>query len=383
MRYGYMAFITKEGQLIHEATVFVTHGGYQVIFNTLDKGLAWVKVGDKTYVDANNGNINSEKKVHKVFVPKDVLDAAGEYTIRFVRCLDRKPYFAESGESFEKTYKFRPLNKKDDINIYMLCDSHSRTKEPAHSGQYFGDKLDALFLNGDIPTHSGTVDHLHSIFYITSEVTKGEAPVIYARGNHDTRGAMAIDLPDYVATHNGNLYYTFRIGSIWGVVLDCGEDKNDDHPEYGGMAAFDEYRAAQTKFLEEIIANKENEYAAEDVKYKICLMHVRIDLHHRDEYFAKHYREWMKSLNEIGIDVMLNGHEHRRKFLPKGRETDIGIPAYDTVVGHTFERRDEPDGTRVRNMHGTALNFKDNKIDVIFTDGSYETLEEYVIDIDK
>lgn len=378
-----MGLIKVEGQLIHEAAVFVAHEGYQIIFNTRDKGLAWVKVGDTVYSDDVNGNINSEKTVHKIFVPKDELDTAKEYTIRFARCIQRKPYFAESGETFEKTYKFHPLTKKDDINLYMICDSHSRTREPAHSGKYFGDKLDALILNGDIPTHCGSVDHLLSIFYIAGEVTGGSVPVIYARGNHDTRGEMAIDLPDYVATHNGNLYYTFRIGSIWGVVLDCGEDKNDDHPEYGGMANFKQYRIAQEKFLEDIIKNKENEYEAEGVKYKIAISHVRMDLHHKDPFFAPTYSNWLKSLNETGIHLMLNGHEHRRKFLPKGRETDIGTVGYDTVVGHTFERRDLEDGTKIRNMHGTAMNFNNGKIDVIFTDGSYETLEEHVIDIDK
>ena len=39
-----MGLIKVEGQLIHDATVFVAHGGYQIIFNTRDKGLAWVKV---------------------------------------------------------------------------------------------------------------------------------------------------------------------------------------------------------------------------------------------------------------------------------------------------------------------------------------------------
>ena len=27
---------------------------------------------------------------------------------------------------------------------------------------------------------------------------------------------------------------TFRLGNLWGILLDCGEDKNDDRPEYGG-----------------------------------------------------------------------------------------------------------------------------------------------------
>ncbi len=377
-----MGLIKVEGQLIHDATVFVAHGGYQIIFNTRDKGLAWVKVGDNVYSDDNNGNINSEKTVHKIFVDKDELDSAKEYTIRFARCIDRKPYFAESGETFEKTYSFKPMNKDDDINIYMICDSHSRTAEPAHSGKYFGDELDALVLNGDIPNHSGGIDHLLSVHYITSKITEGRVPVIYARGNHDTRGRMAIDFADYVATDNGNLYYTFRIGSIWGVVLDCGEDKNDDHPEYGGMANFDAYRAAQTRFLKNIIKNKSSEYAADDVKYKIAICHVRMDLY-KDEYFTRHYKEWLNALNEIGVDVMLNGHEHRRNYLPAGRETELGTIGYHTVLGGSFDRRDLPDGTKIRNMNGTALTFNNNKIDVVFTDGTYEKLEEHIIDIDK
>lgn len=377
-----MGLIKVEGQLIHEATVFVAHGGYQIIFNTFDEGLAWVQVGQEVFTDSDNGNINSGKKVHKIFVDKQTLDEAGEYTIKFARCIKRKPYFPESGETFEKTYSFKPLNKTDDINIYMICDSHSRTVEPVKSAQYFGDKLDALVLNGDIPNHSGDISNVMSIYYITSNVTHGEIPVIYARGNHDTRGEIAPELANYIATDNGNLFYTFRIGSIWGVVLDCGEDKNDDHPEYGGMAAFDSYRAAQTTFLRNIIKHKNEEYAADDVKYRIAICHVRMDLY-RDEYFTKHYSEWLKCLNEIGIDVMLNGHEHRRQFLPAGRETAIGTVKYNTVLGGAFDRRDLPDGTKIRNMNGTALNFKDNKISAVFTDGSYEKLEEHVIDIDK
>lgn len=376
-----MGLIKVEGQLIYEATVFVSHGGYQIIFNTRDNGLAWVKVGDKVFTDSDNGNINSQKRVHKVFVDKDTLDNACEYTIKFARCIRRKPYFAESGETFEKTYSFKPRNKRDDINIYMICDSHSQTAEPAKSGKYFGDKLDMLVLNGDIPDHSGNIDNLLSIYYITSEVTKGEVPVIYARGNHDTRGEIAPEFANYVATDKGNLYYTFRIGSIWGVVLDCGEDKNDDHPEYGGMADFDSYRAAQTEFLHDVIKHKDEEYAAYDVRYRIAICHVRMDLY-KDEYFAKHYREWVKCLNEIGVDVMLNGHEHRRNYLPAGRETDIGTIGYHTVLGGAFEKCDLPDGTKVGNMFGTAFNFKDDKIDVIFTDSNYENLEEHVITCD-
>ena len=104
---------------------------------------------------------------------------------------------------------------------------------------------------------------------------------------------------------------------------------------------------------------------------------------YKDQYFTRHYKEWLKALNEIGVDVMLNGHEHRKSYLPAGRETELGTIGYHTVLGGSFDRRDLPDGTKIRNMNGTALTFNNNKIDVVFTDGTYEKLEEHIIDIDK
>ena len=53
------------------------------------------------------------------------------------------------------------------------------------------------------------------------------------------------------------------------------------------------------------------------------------------------------------------------------------------MLGGAFDRRDLPDGTKIRNMNGTAITFSNNKINVVFTDGTYEKLEEHIIDIDK
>ena len=372
-----MGLIPVTGQLIHDAAVFATHGGYQIVFNTRDPGLAWVEAGGRVFSEDDNGNIRSDRTVHKIFLEKELLDAAGGYTIRFARCFARKPYFPESGETFEKTYAFRPVTREDDLSVFMLCDTHSLIEEPVKTGGYFGEKLDALILNGDIPDHSGTTEHLLSIFAIVSRLTGGEIPVIYARGNHDTRGEAALDFPRYVATDGGRLYYTFRLGPVWGVVLDCGEDKPDDHPEYGGMAHFDPYRAAQTGFLDGILSRAGEEFAAPGVKYRIAVCHVRPDLY-SDEYFAKHYRAWVARLNEMGIDLALHGHEHRRGFLPAGRETALGRIGYPVCLGGSFTGvKDEAGRLIRRNMEGTALTFRDGEIRIVFTDESHAALEEY------
>ena len=57
----------------------------------------------------------------------------------------------------------------------------------------------------------------------------------------------------------GNTYYTFRIGSVWGMFLDCGEDKLDSHEEYGGTVCFHRFRERETAFIKDVIARSGEE----------------------------------------------------------------------------------------------------------------------------
>lgn len=49
---------------------------------------------------------------------------------------------------------------------------------------------------------------------------------------------------------NGNTFYDFTLGDIAGIVLDCGEDKTDDHAEYGHTVACHGFRLRETRWLE-------------------------------------------------------------------------------------------------------------------------------------
>ena len=84
--------------LLDEAAVFAATDHYDIIWNTTEKGLAYVECGGKKFYDHANGNVKSEETVHKVSVPKNVLDEAKEYTINFREVFERKPYFPTSSE---------------------------------------------------------------------------------------------------------------------------------------------------------------------------------------------------------------------------------------------------------------------------------------------
>lgn len=76
-------------------------------------------------------------------------------------------------------------------------------------------------------------------------------PLAYVRGNHDLRGPAARHMPDFTGTPEDRFYYAFRSGPLAAVVMDTGEDKPDDHPALGGLAAFAKFRERQTRLAKE------------------------------------------------------------------------------------------------------------------------------------
>ncbi len=299
--------------------VYVVGNEYQIVINTLAFGKCWVEAGGRIYNDSVGGLIRTETLVHRVTVPMDVLDNARSYRVCFRALPERKPYFPELGELQYRDYAFKPVDCSHPLNVYILADTHSSVDEPAKAASCFGDDLDLLIMNGDVPTACQTHEDIRSIFDITSAVTHGGIPVVFARGNHDYRGQYALDLPQYIGNRNGDTWFTFRIGSIWGIVLDCGEDKVDDHAEYGGLVDCHEMRLSETRFIEEVIANAESEYAAPGVENRLVITHLPFCaacVHGGNETFnieTELFGKWTHLLNEMKPHAMISGHMHFTK----------------------------------------------------------------------
>lgn len=324
--------------LYRDPCVFVIGNEYQIAINTTEFGIVWLEVGGKTYRNSRNGLMISETLIHKITVPMAELDAAKGYRVCFRALPERRPYFPQLGAVQYKDYAFRPVDASKPVRAYMLADTHSRVEEPTRAAKQYGD-IDLLILAGDVPAESKTPEDIRAIFDLTSNASGGEIPVIFARGNHDYRGRLATDLPDYIGTQNGNTWFTFRIGGIWGVALDCGEDKNDDHIEYGGMVDCHDMRLAETQFLKDVIARADEEYLAPGVATRIAISHLpfmskRVASGHPDFDIEKDiFAEWTQLLNEMKLDCMLSGHMHDLYVTRPGDE-DMRMPAnFPVVVG--------------------------------------------------
>lgn len=351
-------------------TVFAMRDTYQIFMPFDCEVLVSIRVGNETYYDDSNGIMRSGRPVHQVEVPMDALDAAGEYTVIVRKVIERKPYFPTSEEAVEYVFPFRPVPREADrpIHIYHISDAHNLVESPVAAGQYFGEELDLLILNGDIPNHSGDVKNFNAVYEIASRITGGTRPVVFSRGNHDTRGIHAEDFPQYTPTADGKTYFTFRAGNIWGLVLDCGEDKTDDHGEYGYTAVFHAFRRKETAFIRQVIANAAEEYDAPDVVHKLVICHIPFTFtaHEPFDIEQELYGEWARMLREsVRPELMICGHNHQAEIWPVGCSCDHkGQPCPVLIASKPFM----PKGDKPEHFIGGAVTLMPDGARVVYND---------------
>ena len=284
--------------------VYAVEDQYQIVFSTSDNAVSWVEIGGERYYDLYAGSMRSADRVHKVEVPQKVLDSARGYTVCAQQMLYRGPFGGYKGDTISQSYDFRGVDASDGLQYYALSDVHEAVGAAAAA---CGEDADFVVLIGDLISMVETEADARLASELAHSITGGEIPVIYARGNHEIKGEQAENLYKYVGSRNqGFAYWVTLSDQVFGVVLDMGEDHEDDWWEYYGTAQFDLYRAEQTRMLEQLLA-------AGDYKsypYRMAICHIPIVHVNKHGYFAQTKETWTKLLNELGADISLSGHEH-------------------------------------------------------------------------
>ncbi len=365
-------------------TVFAIEKDYQIVIPMTADALVWVTVNGKKYFDHSNGIIRSTCPVHKITIPAQALNSAGAYTVSYRKIIERKPYFSETEDTVDTEYNFTPVDSTKAIKIYHVSDSHGNI-EGASSAyvKAMGKTPDLLILNGDIADHSGDLDHILTIYKIASGVTGGSIPTVFSRGNHDLRGNAAELLAEYTPTYFGKSYYTFRVANIWGVILDTGEDKLDDHPEYGNTICCHAFREDETEFLKDVISKKE--YEAEGIDYRLLISHVPFGRADKGEKGGESpfdieteiFTQWCSLLKEnIKPDLMICGHTHKPRTAEVGGDMDDHGQPSPMVVGGKPVSIDGEKGE----FTGCAITLDDGKAELTLVDstGNKQHLKNYV-----
>jgi len=360
--------------------VFAIADEYQIMVPVTAETLMWVKVGDKNFYDHSNGIIRSKTEVHRMRVPAKILDEAKKYTLCYRKIIERKPYFSETEDVCEIEFDFYPVRAGKTV-AYQIADAHNTVDTPVAAAKFFEEKygkIDLFILNGDIPIDSGKIENFDTIYELIGAVTKGNIPTVFARGNHDTRGICAEKIAEYTPSEKGNCYFTFKVGDIFGIVLDCGEDKDDSHPEYGHTVCCHEFRLEETEYLKRILNEKASEYNSDEIKHKVIVNHVPFTAKREEPFDIEKdiYRYWSEILKEkFEPEVMLCGHTHEVEvYYPDDKTDDLGHPC--PVVTSSKVVFDE--NIYAKYYAGTGFIFEEGKVTVIFND-SEKVLEERVI----
>lgn len=348
--------------------VFALGDAYQIALAANDRQvMMWVRVGEETFYDADNGILRSAPGVRRVLVPADLLEREKSYTVFLRTVRERKAYFTRTGDVTSQRFAFCPVEGSR-IRFFHIADVHNHDASAIRSAEAFG-PMDFLILNGDIPNHCDDPENIFSIYRIAWELTHGRIPVLFSRGNHDMRGKYAEHFSDYVPQWNGKFYYTFRLGPIWGIVLDCGEDKMDDHPEYGSTICCSDYRRKETEFIRQVTENARNEYAKAGVQYRLVICHIPFTRRFAGEFDIEEgvYAEWTRLLREsIRPQLILCGHEHQIRVYEPGSENDAYGQPCPVVIGAGLDLQND---TLVNDCFtGAGFTCEEDRIHVEFVD---------------
>lgn len=369
-------------------TVFVIGNEYEIFIHAKNKGIFSVCINGKSYYAQNSGVLPSEKKIAKIRIPQNELNSAKTYEIVFRAAINRRGYFSQFEQPQVQRFTFKPLEKTEDIHVYHIADVHGGFEKAKKTALYFGDDTDLFIFNGDI----GEANYEDSYFEICKfigDISKGSVPVVYTRGNHDARGKFAECYEEYFPVNGHDTFYTFELGVLQGVALDCGEDKRDDHtdekfdiPEvYGDVNIFHDYRQRELQWLKNTTFSSEHKitFAISHISPVLASLRAGWGC---DDIERDCYGQWNNELERLGVQFMLSGHFHNAFIVYPDDERNIIPHTYPIVFGSKLSGVKYAGGLMsVEKFYGAAITINKDKIKVVFTDQNHEELEEHVINI--
>ena len=281
--------------------VFDNGNGYSVVFATSDKSVAYVEYDYNgrhiKKFDEDNGRKIGDRKVHSIQVPYKEL-SNNSYNVGATRVIDELSYGGRLGKTIKsENIKFND-NFGDDVNLLTISDWHTHNKLAKQTIKYLGNYNAVALLGDSAPGIMFEDDVANYLVSFAGDLTEGKIPVIFVRGNHETRGEMASHLSSLLKMDK--FYYKTSLGNYDFIVLDSSEDKDDSHPEYGSMDVYGENRKKMVKWLDSLENSNKKTIAMSHAK-EICM----------EEDLSKNAYDKLESLN---TSFLACGHEHISEF---------------------------------------------------------------------
>ncbi len=297
---------------------------YSVVFSTNNYGTGYVEYNyngkDYKIFDESGGRLNTDSKIHSINIPYEHL-RNNTYSVGSTQVFEQYSYGSHRGKTVNsEKYSFK-YNDSENQTFLVISDWHTELDEAYKAISHVGDYDSVLLLGDSSPGVDFEEEVVRNIVKFAGEVAKGIKPIIYARGNHETRGQYAGKILDSLGLNE--FYYTTDMGPYSFIVLDSGEDKEDSHPEYGGMNNYGQYRADMIDWMKTV--SFENE--------KVIAISHSWTLCDADQELSE--TGW-NELDRIGTRLILSGHTHQCRLL--GTTDDEAeksiLSAHPDIIGY-------------------------------------------------
>lgn len=309
-----------------------TIDGITIMWLTNEFCLNWIEYGETEKLgtkaeQCNHGMMNINSKINTVTLTNLKPNTNYFYKVFSKQIVDFRPYKITFGDTISsETYSFKTLNPKEkEVSWLVFNDIHDRPESFKELLQLNQNKpYDFVFLNGDMFDYQTDENQIINHLLNPCSLFSTEKPFMFVRGNHETRGKYSRNLLDYYHNYDKKEYYSFKIGPVFTIVLDTGEDKKDSHPVYGGTVNYDSYREEQAIWLEKQMKSK----AFKNAPFRVLMMHIP-HYHSDEEHGTTECRRLFGPLFEkYKIDLFVAGHTHEYGMFEPNNEH-----SYHFVIG--------------------------------------------------
>ena len=295
-----------------------TNNGMTIVWETNFPAYSWVEYGtDTTHLSRKrliiDGQAEFNESIHQIRLENLTPGQTYYYRVCSQEILQYKAYSKKFGKTAKSDfYSFTmPEANTDSFTAVIFNDLHQRDNVfQALLKQVEKVDYDFVVFNGDcIDDPANHAQATRFVKLLTEGVHGDRTPTLFIRGNHEIRNAYSIGLRKHFDYVGGRTYGAFNWGDTRIVMLDCGEDKTDDHREYSGLNDFTQLRHEQVDFLQQELASKAFKKAEK-----------RILIHHIPLYGCDNlcWDLWEPLLRKAPFHVAINAHTHQFAHHPKG-----------------------------------------------------------------
>ena len=294
------------------------NNGMTLVWETTIPAYSWVEYGTDTLNLKQkrliiDGQAEFNESIHKIRLEDLTSGQTYYYRVCSQEILQYKAYSKKFGHiAKSEFYSFTmPDAETDSFTAVIFNDLHQRPNVfQALLKQVEKVDYDFVVFNGDCIDDPANHDQATRFIKLLTEGVHGDrTPTLFIRGNHEIRNAYSIGLRKHFDYVGGKTYGAFNWGDTRIVMLDCGEDKTDDHKEYSGLNDFTQLRHEQVGFLQEELQSKAFKKADK-----------RILIHHIPLYGCDNlcWNLWEPLLRKAPFHVSINAHTHRFAYHPEG-----------------------------------------------------------------